>query len=150
MNVVCYAYRDENGSLISPFMEYVDVYRACQKDTPRQCAQKAKRLINIFQHIEFAADNNGAYFLSDIVELYKDTSIAILKMKEGDHLVRIAFFTLLGESLVLLGAYDKPKLYEKGKKRRVDKKIKKFLLQMEEYRQDFLKNSISIPFPLDL
>ncbi|MFH1012238.1 MAG: hypothetical protein V1760_00610, partial [Candidatus Peregrinibacteria bacterium] len=76
---------------------------------------------------------------------YKNRNFGVLKIKESATLVRIAFFAKVGSKIVLLGAMDKPKLYEKAKKQKVGRMIEKFLDQAEQNRQDYLKNNLSLP-----
>ena len=104
-----------------------------------------KQLANIEAHLKYLFEYNGSYDQPPLIQKYKNTNIGILKIKESSNLARIAFFTKRDKKIILLDVIDKPKLYEKGKKQKVDKMIEKFLDQGEFYRQDYIKNNISLP-----
>jgi hypothetical protein len=74
--------------------------------------------------------------------------VGILKISESGGLVRIAFFVKRGNTIILLDAMDKPKLYEKAKKAQVDKKIDRFLDRVERYRADHESKNQSLPLIL--
>lgn len=93
-------------------------------------------------------ENQGNYYLPPIVEPYSGRSVGILKVKEGYHLIRIAFVTQKPHQIVLLDAIDKPSLYEKFKKQHTDKMIQAFLDRTESYRLAYLKQPLSLPLHL--
>ncbi|MFH1712827.1 MAG: hypothetical protein ABH896_01385, partial [Candidatus Jacksonbacteria bacterium] len=53
---------------------------------------------------------------------------------------RILYFCYHQEKLVLLNAFQKPALYTKGAKKRVEKEIQKILEQTNKYYNDFINN----------
>ncbi len=148
MKIVCYAFKGKNGELESPFMEYLEKYAVRDRDPKKKKSLKLKQLANIESHLNYLAEHRGKYDLLPLAQKYKNRSIAILKIKESSKLVRIAFFTKKGSTIILLNAIDKPKLYEKGKKQQVDKVIEKFLDQAEEYKNNYMKSNLSMPLNL--
>lgn len=147
MKFVCYAFINEKNELQSPFLEYLEKYSLSTKDSDSDCELKVKRITNIKVHLDHLLQNNGRYHLPPLAAQYRNTEIGILKIKEGKSLVRIAFFTRIGEEIILLGAFDKPNLYEKGKKKKIDRFIQNFLHKVERYRKDYLLYHRSIPLP---
>lgn len=83
-----------------------------------------------------------------LTQQYHGRSIGILKISEASNLVRIAFYTKSGSTIILLSAIDKPKLYEKGKKMEVDKMIERFLDRAEQYKTDYERFNLSLPLNL--
>lgn len=148
MEIVCYAFTNKNKELEAPFLEYLEKYALEPKDNEKKKGQKVKRLMNLKAHLEHVMNNKGKYDLPPLAQKYKGRHIGILKIKEADGLVRIAFYTKQANTIVLLDAFDKPKLYEKGKKLKVDKMIEKFLDQAEAFLSDYLKSNHSIPLNL--
>ena len=145
MKIVCYAFKDEKGVLKSPFLKYLKKYEIKPNESEKKRLKKVNQLMNINGHLLYLLENKGNYCLPPIVQKYKNQNIGILKMKEGNYLVRVAFFTVINEMIVILDAFDKPRFYEKNQKRKIAKKIKKFLNLSETYLQDFFKNHIYIP-----
>ena len=145
MKMVCYAFQNKNKELEVPFLEYLEKYNIKERDSDKKKNLKLKQLANIEAHLQYLFENNGSYDQPPLIQKYKNTNIGILKIKESSNLVRIAFFTKRDKKIILLDVIDKPKLYEKGKKQKVDKMIEKFLDQSEFYRQDYIKNNISLP-----
>jgi len=148
MEIVCYAFENKNKELEAPFLEYLEKYALGSKDSEKKTDQKVKRLMNIKAHLQHLMDNKGKYDLPPLAQKYRGRNIGILKIKEADGLVRIAFYTKQTNTIVLLDAFDKPKLYEKGKKLKVDKMIEKFLDQAEAFLSDYLENNHTIPLKL--
>lgn len=144
MNIECYAYKNSKNVTISPFLEYLEKYAIKEKDLAKNKERKIKKLMNIKAHLDYLMMNNGKYNLPPHVQKYRNQSIAILKIKEGDKLVRIAFFTVVEEKIIILDALDKPSLYEKLHSKKVNKRIEDFLFQVEKYRIDYLDNKQSI------
>lgn len=145
MKIICYAFENSEHQLESPFLNYLEKYSIQSNDSKKKKVIKIKQLANIEAHLDYLLDHQGSYDLPPTVQKYKATNIGILKIKESSTLVRIAFFTKKGEKIILLDAMDKPKLYEKGQKKRVDKLIQKFLNHVEKYRGDYLENHKSLP-----
>lgn len=148
MDMVCYAFENRNKELEAPFLGYLGKYALDPKDSEKKTDQKVKRLMNIKAHLQHLMDYKGKYDLPPLAQKYRDRNIGILKIKEADGLVRIAFYTKQANTIVLLNAFDKPKLYEKGKKLKVDKMIEKFLDQAEAFLSDYLENNHTIPLKL--
>ncbi len=148
MKIVCYAFKNKNKELEAPFLEYLEKYSIRDKDSAKARNLKLKQLANIEAHLAYLLEHKGSYALPPLAQKYKNTKIGILKIKESSNLVRIAYFTRHGNNIILLDAMDKPKLYEKGQKNKVDKLIQKFLDKNENYRQDYLKQNISLPLNL--
>jgi hypothetical protein len=140
-----YGFKNQQDEIEIPFAEYMEKYTliGC---SPSEELKRTKQVMNIKAHIDYLIDNNGIYNLPDKIQQYVDRSFGILKIKEGKALIRIAFVTIPNESVVLLNATDKPALYDKAKKLRVDKHIQLFLDESENYRNDYLKNNLTIPF----
>ncbi len=145
MVIECYAFRNKNKELEAPFLEYLEKYSIKTRDSKKRVDQKTKQLMNIKAHLQYLSDNKGKYNLPPIIQKYKDRSIGIIKIREGEKLVRIAFFTKRGNAIILLGAMDKPRLYGKGMKHKVDKMIEKYLDRMEEYRLDYITKELTLP-----
>lgn len=148
MKITCYAFQNKSKELEAPFLEYLEKYALKSSDSEKKKNQKVKRLMNIKAHLEYLTDHKGKYELPPLVQKYKNRKLGILKIKESDTLVRIAFHTEKPNTIVLLDAFDKPKLYEKGKKLKVDKKIEKFLDRAEKFLSDYMQNHHSIPLNL--
>jgi hypothetical protein len=148
MEIVCYAFTNKNKELEAPFLEYLKKYALEPRDNEKRKDQKVKRLMNLKAHLEHLMDHKGKYDLPPLAQKYKGRDMGILKIKELNGLVRIAFYTKQTNTIVLLDAFDKPKLYEKSKKLKVDKMIEKFLDQSETFLSDYIKNHHSIPLNL--
>ena len=142
---MCYAFRNENGQLEAPFLEYLEKYALTDRDSKKKKTIKLKQLANVESHLDYLAEHGGRYDLPPLAEKYKNRNFGILKIKESARLVRIVFFTKVGSKIVLLDTMDKPKLYEKARKQKVDRMIEKFLDQAEQNRQDYIKNNLSLP-----
>ena len=123
MVIKCYAFRNKEKELEAPFLEYLEKYAIKKRDTKKKEGQKVKQIMNIEAHLKYLSDNKGRYDLPPIVQKYRNRNIGIIKIKEAEKLVRIAFFAKRGNTIILLGAMDKPRLYEKGMKQKVDKMI---------------------------
>lgn len=148
MKLVCYAFKNKNSELEAPFLEYLEKYAIKKRDKKKVQDKKTKQIMNIKAHLEHLTQNRGKYNNPPITQAYRNRSIGIMKIKEADGLVRIAFYTKLGNDIVILDAMDKPKLYEKGQKQKTDRMIEKFLNRAEQYKQDYQKNNLSIPLNL--
>ena len=131
MKLVCYAFKNKNGELEAPFMGYLQKYAIKKKDNKKVQGKKVKQIMNIEAHLEHLVQNRGKYNNPPITQAYRNRSIGIMKIKEAEGLVRIAFYTKLGNDIVILDAMNKPKLYGKGQKQKVDKMIEKFLDRSE-------------------
>jgi hypothetical protein len=148
MKLVCYAFKNQQNELEAPFLEYLQKYAPVVNETASARTKRIKQIRNLQEHLKFLLENQGNYYLPPIVEPYHGRSVGILKIKEGHHLVRIAFMTQKPSEIVLLDAIDKPSLYEKFKKQQTDKMIQAFLDRAEFYRQTYLKQPFSLPLHL--
>ena len=145
MKLICYAFKNKNGELEAPFLEYLEKYMLKENDSKNGRALKLKHLANVESHLKYLIEHDGSYDLPPMAQKYRDRNFGILKIKESSKLIRLAFFTKKGSQIILLNAIDKPKLYEKGKKQKVDKMIEKFLDEAEDYMNGFLKNNLYLP-----
>ena len=145
MKIICYAFKNQKGELEAPFLEYMEKYVIHSQESEKKQAKKVKQVMNIKAHLEYIVDNQGRYNLPPVVQKYKNSNLGIIKIKEPDNLVRIAFFTQHDHKIIFLDAYDKPKLYEKQKKQKIDNMIEKFLKKVEFYKLDYEKQKYFIP-----
>jgi hypothetical protein len=143
-NVKLYGFKNQQNEVEVPFAAYMEKYASIGNDAEK--TRKVKQIMNIKAHINYLVENKGVYNLPDKTQQYVDRNLGILKIKEGYTLIRIAFMTIPDKEIILLNATDKPALYEKAKKLKVDKNIQDFLDEAECYRDDYLKNKISILF----
>ena len=148
MKIVCYAFKNQDNKMEASFLEYPEKYSFGKNDSEKDKLNKNKKLGNIKMYLEYLKNKKGFYNIPPIVQKYHNHSISILKIKESTKLVRIAFFTKSGDKIILLNAIDKPKLYEKGIKKKINKKIAKFLIQAERYMKDYLKNNLFLQLTL--
>jgi hypothetical protein len=131
-------YYKSSGGLV-PVKDYLSKYRPLAQD--KESIQQKK--IKSFRRIDFvisrATENNGIiggeYSCSVPAHSFQK-----IRIKDGGNLVRILYFCYLGERLVLLNAYDKPDLYDKGAKKKIDKMINEKMSDAQNYYQDFIKN----------
>jgi hypothetical protein len=140
MQVIACLIPGSGGERISPFHEYMERY-AAPPDSNEEEQQKTKRekqVAHIQESIKHVWDHNGAMNLPPTVEPYKNRKISIIKIKLADCLVRIAFYTIKNE-MILLAAMDKPKRYEKASKNKIDKEIQQFLNEAEQNLEIYLK-----------
>lgn len=124
-----------------PFLEYINSNYDVKKE------RDLKKIKNIQQHILHIASKGGHYNQPPLSEQYKGRNVGVLKVTEGKKKIRIAFYTKIDDMMVILSAKDKPSLYEKGLKRKVDKEIEQWLDEAEQYADDLKRNPKSIiPF----
>ena len=124
---------------IFPAKQFLLKYNLKSNDTEKQKNHKVKTLAFIDQTIQFIAENNAKPVLP-IAKTIKGHKFHEIRVKDGGNLIRIFYFCYHQEKLVLLNAFEKPDLYEKGLKKKIDKKIIKILEQTKEYYQDFINN----------
>jgi phage-related protein len=101
--------------------------------------KRIKILAKMDSVIKLTAEKNGipgGEFSSDVIGY----DFQELRIPDGSTLVRVLYFCYHRDKLVLLRVYDKPKLYEKAGKQRVDKKIKENNDIAQKYYEDFKKN----------
>ena len=124
---------------ISPVNQFLFKYNLKSNDTEKQKNHKIKILAFIDQAIQFISENK-AKPIPPIAKTIKSYKFHEIRVKDGGSLIRIFYFCYHQERLVLLNAFEKPDLYEKGLKKKIDKKIIKILKQTEKYYQDFINN----------
>ena len=147
MELVVYVFRRQNNEIESPLLKYLQKYVISEKDNVQKIEKKHKRLANIEMHLKYLRNNKGKFNIPPLVQKYTGFNIGILKIKEGKILIRISFF-VYQDKIIILDVIEKPKLYEKAKKKLVDKIIYKFLNKSEKYKQDCLKNNNFTPLSL--
>ncbi|MEN8219029.1 MAG: hypothetical protein ABFS56_22190 [Pseudomonadota bacterium] len=146
MKLVCYARKNDEV----PFLEYMAKYELLDSDSDKERERKAKHILHIKDVLIYLYQHKGSYNLP-MTEQYKGREIGILKIKEGKTLVRIGFYTILEEKIILLGVFDKPNKYgNKAKGKGVNKMIQEALDTFEVYKDDHMKNLKSVPIPFDL
>lgn len=123
----------------SPAKQFLLKYDLKSNNTEKQKNHKIKTLTFIDQAILFIAENK-AKPIPPIAKTIKGYKFHEIRVKDGGSLIRIFYFCYHKEQLVLLNAFEKPDLYEKGLKKKIDKKIIKILEQTKEYYQDFINN----------
>lgn len=141
-DLFCYSFKDQDGVRIVPFLEYMQKYNPEPTDSQQDFKKKVKHIQNIKSHLRLLLEKQGSYYVPPYIEKYKDRELGILKMRLGNNLVRVAFYTHVTEDfrkIVLLNVFEKPTLYEKSKKRKVDKEIQKALDDAESCRDNDLK-----------
>ncbi len=152
MKLKCYAFA--NGEeLEAPFLEYLQQkYAPPGNESDRDREKRVRKIISIREHIRHLVERKGIYYIPPLMKSYKCrkigdiNEIGILKIKEGNVLVRIGFITFADrQEIIIFDAFDKPYLYEKAKKREVEKDEQKFIRNIEDYLTDYLKNGYSLP-----
>jgi len=124
---------------VSPVKQFLFKYDLKLNDTEKQKNRKIKTLAFIDQSIQFIVENK-AKPTPPIAKTIRGYKFHEIRVKDGSNLIRVFYFCYHQEKLVLLNAFEKPDLYEKGLKKKIDKKIIKILKQTKEYYQDFPKN----------
>ena len=124
---------------ISPVKQFLLKYNLTSNDTEKQTNHKIKTLAFIDQTIQFIVENK-AKPIPPIAKSIRGYNFHEIRVKDGSNLIRIFYFCYHQEKLVLLNVFEKPDLYEKGLKKKIDKKIIKILEQTKEYYQDFINN----------
>ena len=122
---------------ISPVKQFLFKYNLKSNDTEKRKNHKIKMLAFIDQAIQFISENK-AKPIPPIAKTIRGYKFHEIRVKDGSNLIRIFYFCYHQEKLVLLNAFEKPDLYEKGLKKKIDKKIIKILEQTKEYYQDFI------------
>lgn len=124
----------------TPVKKFLMKYDCKPTDKAKQQARKVKTLAFIDQVIQFIAEHNGKP-VPPIAKTIRGYKFHELRIKEGSQLIRILYFCYHQERLVLLNAFQKPALYIKGAKKRVEKEIQKIFEQTNQYYDDFINNS---------
>src|SRR3989344_1606892 len=121
-------YQTKSGRL--PTREYLSKYDPTKPND-------YKKLAKVDSVIRLAAERGGRPG-GDFSSSLQNYDFQELKIPEGERLVRIPYFIFRKEKLVLLNAFDKPKLYESGKKRKVDLNIHLFYEEANRFYKTFL------------
>ncbi len=124
---------------VSPVKQFLLKYNLKLDDTEKQKNRKIKVLAFVDQTIQFIVENK-AKPIPPIAKTIKGYKFHEIRVKDGGSLIRIFYFCHHQEKLVLLNVFEKPDLYEKGLKKKIDRKIIKILEQTKEYYQDFINN----------
>jgi len=154
MKIKCYAFVNDE-ELEAPFLEYLQQkYTPPENESDKDRERRVSKIISVREHISHVAERKGVYYIPPLVKTYKCrkigniNEIGILKIKEGNILIRIGFVTFGNkQEIIIFDAFDKPSLYEKAKKREVEKAEQKFVENIEDYITDYLKNGYSLPLP---
>lgn len=136
MELVCYCSRD--GKV--PIKEYLAKYVPMELDSLLVINKKLKKYSKIESILRLVLENRGIIGGEYSSSLKGKYDFQEIKIKEGQSLSRILYFCYYKEELVLLSGFDKPCLYEKAKKKKVDQMIKKEFDQAQEYYVDFINN----------
>ena len=145
MKLLCYAFKNENQELEAPFLNFLQTYVLKDSDSERKKSLKSDAVLNIQAHLEHLVTHKKTYTLKYLVQKYKSHDLEVLKIKQGNHLLRVIFYSDHDKIILLLNAYTKPKFYEKAMKRRVNKNIQKLLDQAQVYLEDYRKNHLTLP-----
>lgn len=137
MKVVYYYNRRFN---IAPVKQFLSKYDLKLEDTKKQTNHKVKVLAFIDQTVKFIAEHKGQP-IPPIAKTIRGHPFHEMRIKDGSNLIRILYFSFCQEKLVLLNAFEKPELYNKGLKKKIEKQILKIIEQTKIYYQDFIKNS---------
>lgn len=137
MKVEIVYYRLSTGFI--PVKNYLSKYQPLPQDKEKTQQKKIKSFSKIEFLINKAAENNG-FIGGEYSCSVSGHSFQKIRIKDGNNLIRVLYFCYLGEKLVLLNAYDKPDLYDKGKKKKIEKIISQKMNETQIYYQDFTKN----------
>ena len=114
MNIVYYYNKELQWF---PVKKFLAKYACLPKDSARVRDKKVKVLAFIDQSIQFIAEHKGKP-IPPIAKTIRGYKFHELRIKEGNKLIRILYFAYHKEKLVLLNAFEKPELYQKGKKKK--------------------------------
>ncbi|MDM8566877.1 hypothetical protein QUF74_14640 [Candidatus Halobeggiatoa sp. HSG11] len=137
MKIIAYGRLNNKQEIELPFYEYLENYAFKTSD------EKIKIISRIYQTIKYLYEHKGSMNLPPYIEPYKKTELSVIKIKYSNILIRIAFFTIEDE-IVLLEAMDKPKFYDKAKKKKIDREIQLFLDKAEENLTNYMENKIGV------
>jgi len=136
MQIIYYHNLDLN---IVPVKKFLLKYDLKSSDNAKTKNRKIKILAFIDQTIKFIAENKGQPVLP-IAKPLRNYKFHEMRVKTGSNLIRILYFCYLQKKLVLLNAFEKPVLYEKKRKKKIEREISKILDQTNNYYKDFIKN----------
>jgi phage-related protein len=124
---------------IAPVKEFLLKYDVRNNDSTKQAERKIKIMAFIDQAVRFIAENKGRP-VPPIAKPLKGYKFHEIRVKDGSDLIRVLYFCYHQEKIVLLNAFEKPDLYEKGLKKKIDQGINKILELTQEYYNEFLNN----------
>ena len=133
-------YYYSNDFKFAPVKQFLSKYSLKSSDTEKQRNHKIKILAFIDQTIKFIVENKGRP-VPPIAKSIKGYKFHEMRIKDESKLIRILYFCYHQEKLVLLNAFEKPTLYEKVLKRKINKEITKILEQTKMYYQNFIENN---------
>ncbi|MDM8535541.1 hypothetical protein QUF70_02170 [Desulfobacterales bacterium HSG17] len=156
MDIKCYAFENTDHELESPFYEYLQKYAPPMKESQKALEKRVNRIIKVKEHIKHLISIKGCYQYPPLVKSYKCrkigdiTEIGVLKIKEGNNLIRVGFITLIDRNEILIfDAFDKPASYEKAKKQQVKKIEHQFIERIEACIENYFENRFSLPLNLE-
>lgn len=154
MKIRCYAFSNVDNELEVPFLEYLEKNFLPREESEKTREKRVKHIINVREHIKHLAVKKGIYNSPPLVKAYKCpkvgdiTEIGILKIKEGKILISVGFITFTDrDEIVIFDAFDKPVMYEKAKKRKIEKIEDEFVESIRNQIEDYLKNGYALPVP---
>jgi hypothetical protein len=136
MKIVYYFNKEKN---ISPVKDFLFKYDIKKDDSEKTVNHKIKVLAFIDQAIKFITENNGKP-IPPIAKTIKGCKFHELRVRDGGNLIRIFYFVYIREKIVLLNALEKPENYEKGQKKKIDKRIKEAIEITGKYYKNYLTN----------
>lgn len=134
-------YYFDNENLIAPVKNFLFKYAQGKNDSKSIVEKKLKVLAYIDQSIKFIAENN-AKPIPPIAKTIKGYKFHEIRVKDGSNLIRIFYFGFHQKKMVLLFGIEKPERYDKGLKKKIDRKIKEAIKFADKYYRDFIKNQI--------
>lgn len=140
--IFVYCKKDHKGNHIIPFFDALDERYG---KAPHTLIAES-HLISIKAHIKHIALHGGRYNCPPVSAHYNGQNVGIIKISEGEELIRIAFYAKVGDEMVVLSIKEKPSLYDKGKKKKVEKEMQKWLDEAEEYLKEYKENRERVPF----
>lgn len=124
--VYCYCRRNKEGEIIeAPFLEYLTKKYLSSSGIKQGTDKQLRMALAVIHHI--AGKDGRGYNFPPHSDHYEGHDFGTMKLHEGRNLIRIAYWARIGDKLVILTATDKPDLYEKSKKKEVNKKIDAWL-----------------------
>ena len=126
---------------IAPVKKFLFKYSISKKDSEKAANHKIKVLAFVDQSIRFIAENKGKP-IPPIAKTIKGYKFHEIRVKDGSSLIRIFYFVYIRSKLVLLNGLEKPENYDKGKKKKINKRIKDSLDLADKYYKDYINKQI--------
>lgn len=136
LKIICYYNTQLN---IIPVKEFLKRYIPTKNDNSKHLDHKIKIFALIDKIIKHTAENGGVP-KEPFSSWLHGFNFFEIKCRDGDKLIRILSFRYNNEKLVLLCAYEKPKLYQKGGKKKTVRSIEKENRKAQGYYEDFIIN----------